>query len=385
VREKKKNQSFWLGEDQKSCWPPASLRCGRAEASNSEVNAANLTKFARPTSTSSSRSEELSFPSLARGAMESQHGNVQAPREVIMVRPKHFGYDAETAVSNAFQHKPSVSAVEVERLAVEEFDEAVKRLRTAGVAVRVFEDRASPVCPDAVFPNNWFSAQVSADGRRLAIVYPMHCPGRRAEKRQDVLDYLTEECRAELLDFSGRAEKGVSLEGTGAIVFDHVNRVAFACRSPRSDEKLLNELCEVLGYEPCWFRSVDQHGQDIYHTNVMMWVGTKAAGVCYESIPSTEEMLAVHVALTRSPANREVVKLSHSEITGMAGNCLEVRNDSGELLLAMSQTASDSLTKDTRRKLEGVYDGGLVVCPIANIENVGGGSLRCMMAGNHLV
>src|SRR5688572_1666948 len=205
--------------------------------------------------------------------------NCQLPSAVLMVRPARFGFNPETATTNAFQREDTeLSRGEIERRARVEFDLFAGRLRGAGVNIIVIEDTKEPRTPDAVFPNNWISFH--HDG--TVILYPMYSPLRRLERRRDIVDRVRAAgFRVErVIDLSHHENQGRFLEGTGSIVFDHLHRVAYANLSPRTHVEVLKELCGLLDYKPITFRATDQHGQDIYHTNVLMSLGQQFAILC---------------------------------------------------------------------------------------------------------
>ncbi|MBX2912808.1 MAG: arginine deiminase-related protein [Cyclobacteriaceae bacterium] len=300
----------------------------------------------------------------------------QVPHTILMVRPASFGYNPETAASNAFQVKSADEGI-VQGKALEEFDRAVDTLIAHGVCVRVIEDTPQPVTTDAIFPNNWIT--LHEDGR--IILYPMMAPSRRLERRQDLVRQLSEEYKVtEVVDLSGAEQEGKFLEGTGSIVFDHPHKIAYACRSERTNEGLFVSLCRRLGYKPIVFHAVDESGRAIYHTNVMMWVGESVAGVCLDAIHSDadQELVLGQLALT----GKKVIALGYGQMNSFAGNMFEVRNADNERFLLMSGTAYHSLLPGQLQEI-GKH---LVPLPldIPTIEGSGGGSIRCMVAGIHL-
>ena len=203
--------------------------------------------------------------------------NPQIPCAVVMVRPSSFGYNEQTAGSNAFQSAAVRNREEISELAKEEFDGLVKILKAVSVRVYVFEDLPEVQTPDAVFPNNWISFQ--PDGS--VILYPMLAPNRREERRLDIPEQLRRYHRiTRIIDLTDHEEENKFLEGTGSIVFDHSNRIAYACRSPRTDEGLFRSLCRVLEYEPVVFNAYDRKGREIDHTNVMMAVWDGFCVIC---------------------------------------------------------------------------------------------------------
>jgi hypothetical protein len=296
----------------------------------------------------------------------------QSTDTVLMVRPACFAPNLETRDTNAFQSSDAMSGVGA--LAVAEFDRAVAALRAAGVTVLVVDDEPRPAKPDAVFPNNWFSTH--ADGS--VVLYPMHAPNRRSERRIDLLQQLDAagfRC-SHLIDLSPHELGGRCLEGTGSLVLDRVARVAYACRSPRTDARVLDQWARELGYRVVSFDAVDRGGRAIYHTNVVMCVGTGWAVVCLEAIPDPGERAAILAEL--AAAGREAIEISSAQLGEFAGNMLELATADGGRVIALSDRARRALGAAGEARL--ARHAALVSCPIPTIESVGGGSLRCMIA-----
>jgi hypothetical protein len=300
---------------------------------------------------------------------------MQSARTVLMVRPARFGFNAETAASNHFQQIPDdLDAAAAQAQAFAEFDGAVELLRAHGVQVLMFDDTTTPPKPDAVFPNNWVS--LHADGRVL--LYPMHAPNRRPERRPDILAALGEQFTIrEVVDLSDYEHQGRFLEGTGSIIFDHLHRVAYACLSPRTNASLFQQVCTLLGYRPVAFRALDGQGQEIYHTNVMMCVGAHFAVVCLECIADAAEQAATVASLTDT--GHEIIAITQTQVAHFAGNMLTLQPaGTGPELLVMSQSAFDVLTAEQHQALSRYC--GLLPLSIPTIETLGGGSARCMLA-----
>jgi len=309
-------------------------------------------------------------------------GMVDAAREVqsagcvFMVRPASFGANAETRGTNAFQGAAEGEPAAVAARARAEFDALVATLRAAGIAVEVLEDTPEPPRPDAVFPNNWISFH--ADG--TAVLYPMLVPSRRTEVRPEFLDELARRGRfhaRRVLDLrEGTAEV---LEGTGSLVLDRVARVAYACRSSRTSEALLARFCRELGYEAVLFHAVDRGGVPVYHTNVMLSVGTAFAVLCAEAIPDPDERARVRARL--AAGGRELIEIDLDQMGAFAGNVLEVRAGDGRACLVLSARARGAFTPSQRVRLE--RHARLVSSDLTTIETCGGGSARCMLAELH--
>ncbi|MEI6408783.1 MAG: arginine deiminase-related protein [Bacteroidota bacterium] len=299
----------------------------------------------------------------------------QTTSHLLMVRPANFAFNEETAANNAFQVKDGrLTPEEIRKMAVSEFDGFVKTLREAGVHVIVARDSAKPPKPDAIFPNNW----VTFHQEGFLVTYPMFAPTRRRERRRQIIEtVLKEGFRSDHrvnLEFNEKRNR--FLEGTGSIIFDHQHKLAYACLSPRTDETLLDDLCEEIGYKPVLFHATDAHDKDIYHTNVMMALGETFVVICLDSVKDTQEraMLEQHFADTK----KAIIEISLDQMNAFAGNMLQVRNEQGETILVMSEQAYqalrveqiDTLQKHTR----------LLYSPLYTIEKYGGGSARCMMA-----
>jgi len=298
----------------------------------------------------------------------------QITSHILMVRPVSFGYNEETATNNAFQSRdPELSDLEVKEKAVREFDGFVHRLREAKVNVYVVDDSRDPVKPDAVFPNNWVTFH--ADG--TVVTYPMHAPSRRLERREDLLHSLAYRFQVEKrLRLEVAEKEGRFLEGTGSLVLDRPNRLAYACLSPRTDEGLLDEFCEHLGYKKVVFTAVDGDGRQIYHTNVMMALGTSFVLICLEAVPDAAEKSMLLQQFEAS--GKAIVEINLEQMMAFAGNMLQVKNQEGEPILVMSEQAYGSLRPEQISLLE--QHGRILYSPLRIMEQYGGGSARCMMA-----
>lgn len=291
-----------------------------------------------------------------------------------MVRPACFGFNEETASSNAFQsNDQTFTQEEIRTQAIREFNGFVARLREQGVEVCVMEDNPDIVKPDAVFPNNWVTFH--ADG--TVVTYPMHAPVRRKERQEEYLRRLSEKFAMHRhIHLEGYESKNIYLEGTGSLILDRPNKLAYACLSPRTHKDVLDDFCGQLGYTPVLFHSLDSQGQDIYHTNVMMALGETFAVICLDSIPDPSERTMVVQQLTYT--GKEIVEISLQQVYSFAGNMLQVRNQGGQTILVMSKQARESLLPEQVSVLE--KHTQLLDVDITTIERYGGGSARCMMA-----
>ncbi len=303
----------------------------------------------------------------------------QLASAVLMIRPARFEGNPQTAESNIFQVRSDASADEQQAAAGAEFDNLVATLRASGIEVVVVEDTLDPHTPDSIFPNNWISFH--ADGR--VVLYPMEAENRRTERRADIIDSLSEahgfQVR-EVVDLAKHEESGSFLEGTGSMVLDRTNRVAYACLSSRTSLEVLSDFAQRMGYEVVAFEALGQDGVPIYHTNVLMNVGEHIAVICSEAIRNDEQRNAVVQRLTQS--GHEVVLLNYAQLEAFAGNMLELRNAAGEHVIAMSKQAYDALTEPQLQQLEA--NGRVVFADIRTIESSAGGSVRCMLAELHL-
>lgn len=292
-----------------------------------------------------------------------------------MVDPVSFGFNAETAVTNLFQHV-DVDVADVASAARAEAAQLAGALRAAGIAVAVAPDTAEPPKPDAVFPNNWVSFH--ADGS--VVLYPMLSPLRRAERREAVIDCVKSQLgfvERRRIDLSGEEKHGRFLEGTGSLVLDHQQRLAFACRSPRTDESLVREWSRQMDYEPVLFDAATPDGIPVYHTNVVLWIGQDVAGAGLEWVPAAQrENLRSRLA---AGGRRKVLELGGAQLLRFAGNMLELGDARRRRHLVMSAAAADSLSPPQRAQLQ---EAGAIplVAKVPTIERLGGGSVRCMLA-----
>ena len=308
--------------------------------------------------------------------MTQSAAHTQSTNSVLMIRPARFYPNPQTAVDNAFQRTTRLGSDALTLTARKEFDAAVQTLRAAGVNVHVLEDTAEPEKPDAVFPNNWISAH--HDGR--IALFPMYSAVRRRERRQDIVEELRKHYRVtDVIDYSRFEDEGCCLEGTGSLVFDHLHKIAYVSLSNRSNVKMIQRFADDFSYEPVIFTSVGSDGQPIYHTNVMMCIGTAFAMVGLEMIRNKAERQAVRARLEQT--GKEIVELSADQIANFAGNAIELHNQGGEKLLVLSSRAAGALAEEQRERLRRY--ARLVPLEIPTIE-LGGGSARCMIATIHL-
>jgi len=295
---------------------------------------------------------------------------------IFMIRPSNFGFNAETAENNSFQSKEGAEETEkIKQLAIEEFDAMVEKLKLNGIEVIVFEDTDTPTKPDAVFPNNWISFH---DNKHI-VTYPMFAKTRRHERRDDIVDTLTEKYKYErriTFDFYEDEKEPVFLEGTGSLILDRVNKICYACVSPRTHVFLIEKFCLLLGYTKEVFFARDDKGEEIYHTNVMMALGEDFAVICLDSITDADERQSVVNRLEAT--GKKIFDITMDQMNSFAGNMLQLSSKDGEANLVLSETAYNSLETEQKKELHGLSK--LLVIPIPTIEKYGGGSVRCMIA-----
>ena len=296
-----------------------------------------------------------------------------------MIRPVRFASNAQTAASNRFQGKSGLDPDAQNQHAQQEFDALAAKLRAAGVKVVALSDTEEPHTPDSIFPNNWVSFH--GDGR--AVLFPMEAENRRLERRGDILEQLSQEhgyAINEVIDISRYEESGRFLEGTGSLVLDRPNRIAYACLSTRTHLDPLGEFSQRMGYEVVAFDAVDPNGVPVYHTNVLMHIGEKLAAICSEAIRDESQRAAVLRSL--ADTGHDIVDLTYRQLAAFAGNMLELRSANGQRLTALSQRAYDAFDDEQRSKLHN--NGKVVPAAIPVIEASAGGSVRCMLAELHL-
>ncbi len=302
--------------------------------------------------------------------------SIQAPGAVIIIRPHKFLPNPETAADNTFQAMDkSRTAEQISSDAYAEVSEAARKLEEKGVTVHIFEDLGDKDTPDSVFPNNWFSTHA---GGHIA-VFPMYSTNRRRERRYDILEKLKSEYRVQdIIDYSCLEYDGLFLEGTGAMVLDHIDRVAYTARSNRADPIALERFCTHFNFEPMAFDATDINGRPIYHTNVLMCIGTDFALVGFDTICDKPRRDEIYSRL--QGMGRQVIELTHNQIDDFAGNAIELFAHN-KRILAMSSRAAACLLPEQKKIIE--QSAEIVPLSVPTIE-LAGGSIRCMLAGIHL-
>jgi hypothetical protein len=295
--------------------------------------------------------------------------------EILMVRPYQFYFNQQTAANNFFQS--NINIENANELAIAEFDAMVEKLRAHQIKVNVVQDTKDPSTPDSIFPNNWVSTHTNG----TLCLYPMYAENRRAERKSSVIEFLQSNYKIEnTLDLTDLEKEGIFLEGTGSMVLDHQNKIAYGCLSERLDKNAFNEWCDKMQFKPIAFKALDDKAQPIYHTNVLMCMANQFVVICSDSIPNEQErqMLLDSFAQT----NKEVIEISQDQLNHFAGNMLQVFDITEKPHLIMSEQAYKSLHTAQLKSLE-KYNPILPIS-IPTIEALGGGSTRCMMAEIYL-
>ena len=297
---------------------------------------------------------------------------------LLMVRPVAFRMNEQTAVNNYYQQENAdLTADGVQDTAVKEFDDLVAKIRAHNIHVTVIEDSIEPSTPDSIFPNNWISFHTDGE----VVLYPMFADNRRQERREDIQAIMEREGYqvTEIIDYTDFEDKNMFLEGTGSMVLDRTNGIAYAAISERTDTDLFQRFCTHFDYKPVVFEAFQPVGNDrlpIYHTNVMMALGEKFAVICLDAIDDKKERLAVENSLFES--GKEIIELTEKQLNNFAGNMLQVRNKEGKKYLIMSSAAHTSLTNEQLGNIEKYCQ--INHSPLDTIEELGGGSARCMLA-----
>ncbi len=296
---------------------------------------------------------------------------MQTTSHILMIRPSHFDFNKETAVNNSFQINTGDHLVPEK--ALNEFDQFVIKLRSYDIDVTVVQDTADPYTPDSIFPNNW----ISFHSEDTICLYPMFAENRRKERKQSVLDQISSKfVLTNTIDFTEQEERAIFLEGTGSMVLDREHKIAYACLSVRTDENILQQFCDEMGYTPLVFEAVDADKYPIYHTNVMMCVADQFVVICLDSIHNQDEKDILIKTLLRT--GKVIIQISIDQMNHFAGNMLQLENNSGTKYLVMSTQAFQSLTEEQIKQIKVFND--IIHSDISTIEKNGGGSARCMIA-----
>ena len=301
--------------------------------------------------------------------------------KIIMIRPKHFNYNFETADNNFFQKKiNNVSSIDIKRKSVSEFNRLVNSLKRKKITVEVFEDNEDIITTDSVFPNNWFSLHKNGN----FYLYPMFSKNRRKERRKDIIQNIKGTYNVkQIIDLSHYEKENKFLEGTGSMVLDRENKICYASTSERTNSEILNIFCKHLGYEPITFKAyqkVNNSLEEIYHTNVIMSIGINYVIICLQCINSKKERKFIIDKITST--GKTIIEISEYQLNNFAGNMLQVENENGKKFLIMSKKAFESLEDDQIKLIESYNE--IIYSDLSIIETLGGGSARCMIAENFL-
>ncbi len=290
---------------------------------------------------------------------------------VLMIRPAAFTYNAETAVNNLFQ--VAGNAENAQQKALKEFDDFVDELKANNINVLVINDTPEPHTPDSIFPNNW----VSFHENKTMVLYPMFAKNRRAERKQHVKDFITLNFKlANIIDLTYFENDNLFLEGTGSMVLDRENKIAYACLSERTNKKVLKVFCDKMIYTPCCFSAKDKNGKDIYHTNVMMCVADKYVVICLESISDKNEKHELEATIKNT--GKKIIEITQKQMNQFAGNMLQIKNRVNDTILIMSRQAYNCLSTYQLETL--ITFNRVISVDLFSIETNGGGSARCMIA-----
>jgi hypothetical protein len=293
------------------------------------------------------------------------------PHTFLMLKPNNFGYNFETKSTNSFQNNIQETEIIIKEKAIDEFNSMVETLKNNKITVEIFNDKIESL-PDSVFMNNWIST--FPDGK--LIIYPIFSDIRRKEKRIDLVDKIIEKYDiTEFIDLSHYEADKQYLEGTGSVVFDYDNKIAYACLSERTSETVFNELCKTIGYKGFVFNAENLDGKSIYHTNVMMSITKNFAIVCLESISDPMERSIIKSSLKQS--GKTIIEINFDQLNNFSANSLEVYNEDNESLFVLSATAESSLSNEQKMRIS--ENSRIVPVNIPIIERVGGGSARCMI------
>jgi hypothetical protein len=298
---------------------------------------------------------------------------MQTTNSILLIRPNCFQYNAETENTNLFQQQLADNKENITKKAIEEFNIFAQLLINNGIDVIIINDTPKPEKPDAVFPNNWISFHENGK----IILYPMMAENRRVERRYDIIEQLEHQFFVnQIKDLSHFEQEFKYLEGTGSVVFDRINKKAFACLSPRTNKEILYKLCDEIEYQPVCFQALDDNGNEIYHTNVMMCLGTYFAVVCLATIKDEQDKKNLIDELEKS--KKEIIDIDVEQMKNFAGNMLELQDNKGKALIVLSQTALICLKTNQLNTLKKY--GELLPLNVSTIEKIGGGSVRCMIA-----
>lgn len=312
-----------------------------------------------------------------------KEGAIYSPQltdTIVMISPDQFGFNPETAVDNPYQHQP-IEALEARKKVLIEFDSTVQTLEKNDIQVLVLPSRKDIITQDAIFPNNWFSHHGQGGNSGTIVLYPMRAENRRAERQIDNLRGLLttiDIIDPAILDLTAEEIYSRPLEGTGSLVLDRVHKVAFAMESQRTNGETFQLWCQKMGYDGVFFHAQDKTSKPVYHTNIVMSIGEKFAVVCFEAMNKEGDKSYVRQTLLR--LGKDIIDISAEQMnTFFCGNILQMRSRKNESKVILSERALEGFQKFGQAKRLERY-GQLVPVNIPTIEEVGGGSARCMLA-----
>ncbi|MCB0686514.1 MAG: amidinotransferase [Saprospiraceae bacterium] len=300
--------------------------------------------------------------------------NLQCTDTIMMIRPVHFGFNPQTAANNSFQSDAvDLMPEEINMRAQSEFDRMVESLQEVGVNIHLVEDTPTPEKPDAIFPNNWITTHANG----AIITYPMQSPLRRKERREDIIQGLMKKFKFDKrYSLEYYEDKDLFLEGTGSMILDRIHRKVYSCISKRTDPTILDKFCALTGYRRVVFNAIDSSGMPVYHTNVMMSIGSEFCLICLDAIDNSDERKYVEDQLKEG--GRKIIEISVEQMNAFAGNILQLQGSFERQFIIMSSTAFASLTES--QILEIQEFATIIHSSLDTIEFIGGGSARCMIA-----
>ncbi|MAQ69662.1 MAG: amidinotransferase [Flavobacteriales bacterium] len=298
----------------------------------------------------------------------------QVTNTILMIRPSNFGYNPVTALDNLYQKKDtSISSLVIAQKAQYEFDNFVDKLQHHGIKVIQFLDDSNQNTPDSLFPNNW----ISTHGNGNIFLYPMFSPNRRMERRFDIIEYLKRNFVVKnVIDYATDNEKiGFFLEGTGSMVLDRENKIAYASTSKRTNKDLFDQWCQNMDFDGFSFIAKDNN-VPIYHTNVLMSICEHMVFICLDAVVREQDRRRLLSLFNQT--NKQVIDISVDQMNSFLGNVLELKNSSQESFLIMSTSAFNSLSSLQKKKINNIMR--IIHSSLDTIEHFGGGSARCMIA-----
>lgn len=293
--------------------------------------------------------------------------STQSTNHILLIKPAEFYCNEQTIETNHYQiqdHKKTKDIMLQE--ALKEFNNFEEILENNKIKVTTLMGQTG--CPDNIFPN-W---AVSYDDQTIDI-FSMLGKNRRLEKSDKHISFLNQTYDTKI-NYSAFEEQSIHLEGTSSLVLDRVNRQAYMGISARSDPNLAHQWCQSRDYELIEFDTKSHTGDAIYHTDVMMYIGTKLAVICSECIVDNSRALV----LERLQSTHQIMEISSEQLVSFCGNCIEVCDEESNLHLIMSTTAYQGYSNEQKEVLLKYYKS-IIHSDLEFIEKYGGGSARCMI------